>query len=344
MRYHVLHMGVGNVGRAVLRQIIDSAPRLKHDMDIELVYSGLFTGSAGVFEPRGLTAAQIKAFPSADSAELAQCIERVPQPFILIDTTSSDRTLPVIFQALGRGGAVVTANKRPLSGSSDNFNALHAAGGKRLFYETTVGAGLPVIQTLKALLATGDEVAGIQGCFSGTLGFIFSQLESGSLFSQAVLEAKKRGFTEPDPRDDLSGIDVARKALILARILGQSIELSDIKIEKLYPETMQTLSKEEFIKNLPELDESYRRKTEAARQNGQVLRYVATVGPASCRVGLEAVGQATAVGSLKGADNIVVMTTERYHETPLVVQGAGAGAEVTAAGVFGDILEATKAL
>lgn len=346
MQYNLLHIGVGNVGRTVLKQVLESNPRLKRELGIELIYCGLFVRQAGIFAPHGLSTAQIEAFPSESLVNLNvdDCIKQLAKPFILIDTTSSDTTLPTLLQTLKRGGAVVMANKKPLSGTLVTFNDLRKLGGKRIFYETTVGAGLPVMHTLNTLLATGDKVVSIQGCLSGTLGFIFSQLENGSSFSQAVIDAKSQGFTEPDPRDDLSGTDVARKALIMARLIGQTIEIDDIKVESLYPKTMRSISKDEFMTRLPELDKSYLGQVEHARSNNQVLRYVATITPTTCTVELKPVDNASSLGRLRGTDNIIVIQTARYNQTPMVIQGPGAGLEVTATGLFGDILEATKTL
>lgn len=337
MRCNLLHLGVGNVGGALVAQILAAKT--------DLAYCGLFTVDGGIFEHGGLSPEQIAAFPgSAGAIDVAHCIRDIPAPFVLIDTTATDKTLPLLKQALGRGGAVVMSNKKPLSGAGSDFDELHKLGGDRLWYETTVGAGLPVIHTLKTLLATGDNVTSIQGCFSGTLGFIFSQLATGRTFSQAVQQAKQRGYTEPDPRDDLSGMDVARKALILARMLGHKLEMSDIKVQKLYPEAMQALSVEEFFANVTDLDKDYAAKTRQAQKRGQVLRFVATIQGGTCRVGLEAVPKASDIGCLQGPDNIIVFKTERYAETPLVIKGPGAGLEVTAAGVFGDVLGAAKVL
>lgn len=343
MKYYLLHVGVGNVGGTLVRQIRDASAQLKRS-GTELVYAGLFTDKAGIFNPDGLADAQLDAFPNSTQADVTKSINEVSGPFILIDTTASDKTTALLKQALSRSGAVAMSNKKPISGSLSDFVELHRLGGERLFYETTVGAGLPLISTLKTLLSTGDEVLEIQGCFSGTLGFLFSEIEQGKTFSAAMATAMEQGFTEPDPRDDLSGMDVARKALILSRILGQDIEITDIALEKLYPESMASLSKEEFISALDQLDDKYSKKSADAQSSGKVLRYVATVSKEGAKVGLEAVDATLDIGGLQGPDNIIVFKTKRYLDNPLVVKGPGAGLEVTAAGVFGDILAATRVL
>jgi homoserine dehydrogenase len=314
-RHHLLHLGVGNVGGAVVRQVRKFAP--------DLIYSGSFNRSS-------------------TKTEVAAAIAGVPLPFTLIDTTASSETLPHLKAALKRGGSVVMSNKKPIAGTQDDFDELRQLGDDRLFYETTVGAGLPVIETLKSLLATGDEVTQIEGCFSGTLGFIFSQLESGQTFSQAVTEAARLGFTEPDPRDDLSGVDVARKALILSRLLGRRLELSDIKLEGLYPPELQKLSIPDFTAALPKLDANFSKQLAEARAAGQTLRFVATLSQKSCAVGLKRVDITSDLGALRGPDNIVVIKSTRYSDNPLAIKGPGAGVEVTAAGVFADILKAAE--
>jgi len=324
-KLNILHLGIGNVGREVIRQITQQKKAVRDSLGVSLDYQGEFTS---------------KNTPE----EINNAIQNAPLPFVLIDTTASEKTLPFLKLALKRGGFVVLANKKPLSGKQKDFDDLHKLGGKRLLYECTVGAGLPVIQTLKNLIITGDEILEIQGCFSGTLGFLFSQIDEGMSFSQTVLEAKEKGFTEPDPRDDLSGMDVARKALILARILGRKVELDDIQLESLYPEKLQKLNVEDFLKQLNTLDASYKEKQEKAQQENKVLRFVAQVTPEACTVGLQAVDAASEIGSLRGPDNLIVFKTKRYSQNPLVVKGPGAGIVVTAAGVFADVLAAAKML
>lgn len=343
MKYYLLHIGVGNVGGTLVKQIRTASSQLKRD-GIELVYAGLFTEKAGIFNAEGLTGEEIEAFPNGTKADTAESIRNVSGPFILVDTTASDKTSGLLKQALSQGGAVAMSNKKPISGSQADFAELQGLGKDRLFYETTVGAGLPLVSTLKTLLAIGDQVLEIQGCFSGTLGFLFSEIEQGKSFSAAVAAAMEHGFTEPDPRDDLSGMDVARKALILSRILGQDVELGDIALEKLYPESMASLSKDEFIGALSQLDDEYARKSADARSAGKVLRYVATVTKDEAKVELEAVDAVSDVGGLQGPDNIMVIKTKLYMDNPLVIKGPGAGPEVTAGGVFGDILAATRVL
>lgn len=358
-KLYILQLGAGNVGGTLIQQITSYAGK-------ELMYCGVFTSKEGVFRKTGLSKKvlssflqkqQFKHYDAFINIAKVQTASRIagmsgmttngalaemPEPFVLIDTTASHTTLPLMKRALQRGGYVVMSNKKPIAGTQKDFDALHKLGADRLFYETTVGAGLPVISTLRTLLSTGDEVLEIQGCFSGTLGFLFSQVENGASFSDAVLEAKKLGFTEPDPRDDLSGVDVARKALIVARLLGMKLEMSDVKLEGLYPKKMSALSVDEFLAQLTNLDTKYKEKAATAQKQGKVLRFIATVSKDGCNVGLEAVEKTSDIGSLSGPDNLIVFKTKRYYDNPLVIKGPGAGREVTAAGVFGDLLAVAR--
>ena len=208
-----------------------------------------------------------------------------------------------------------------------------------LRYEATVGAGLPVLDTIDKLHEAGDTIERVEGCLSGTLGFLMQQLEEDVPFSEAVRRAHARGYTEPDPREDLSGMDVARKGLILARTLGHRLELADVAVEALFPPELSDDDPARFIANLTALDAERRAQVLAARAAGQALRYVAKVGQdGAVQVGLQAVPAAAPAGRLRGTDNQIVFYTARYRQNPLVVTGPGAGADVTAAGVLNDIL------
>ncbi|MBK8045949.1 MAG: hypothetical protein IPK16_01705 [Anaerolineales bacterium] len=209
----------------------------------------------------------------------------------------------------------------------------------RTRWETTCGAALPVIVTLNRLLASGDNVRRIAGTFSGTLGYVMTGLEAGRPFSEVVREAHKRGYTEPDPRDDLGGVDVARKALILARGLGWRMEMTDVQVRGLYPAEMSRLSVAQFLEALPALDVEFGDRVATAAADGKVLRYVATIEDGKCRVGLTLVDAASPLGRLTGTDNLVEFYTAWYDPNPLVIQGRGAGADVTASGVLSDVVE-----
>lgn len=344
---YIIHLGIGRVGRNLVDQIMRVKDKLRDKYLINLIYCGLYNSHGGYFDPEGFSNEQIiknldhlerKRQKNGVNDEILNILNEIHQPFILIDTTGSENTFPLIFSALAKRGCAVLSNKKPLTMRQEQFDLLHQLGKDRLFYETTVGAGLPIISTLKDLLDTGDEILVIKGCFSGTLGYLFSQLDNGKRFSEAIAEAKEKGFTEPDPRDDLSGLDVARKALILARLIGLKIEISDIKLESLFPQNLQNISVDEFLISVKELDDEYKERFKEVRKKGKTLRFVANISSNGCKVGMESVAKDSNLGSLKGPDNMIVFKTRRYFENPLVVKGPGAGAEVTASGVFADIL------
>ena len=231
---------------------------------------------------------------------------------------------------------VVTANKVPLSGPRAEHDALWAARDRahvRYGYETTFGAGLPVLHTLQELVATGDELRHVQGCFSGTLGFLCTRLDEGASLADAVAEAAELGYTEPDPRDDLSGMDVARKALIVARSMGTVLEPSDVVREPFVEGLERGLEAALATEGV-----ALQARWSEARERGYTLRYVAHIEGTDVRVGLQEVPLSSPLGSLGGPDNMLVFTTRRYHDQPLIIRGPGAGAEVTAAGVLGDLL------
>ncbi|XP_010251639.1 PREDICTED: uncharacterized protein LOC104593475 isoform X2 [Nelumbo nucifera] len=240
-----------------------------------------------------------------------------------VDCSASSETIEILNQAVDLGCCIVLANKKPLT-------------------SPMVGAGLPVITSLNRLLASGDPVHRIIGSLSGTLGYVMSEVEDGKPFSQVVTEAKCLGYTEPDPRDDLGGMDVARKALILARLLGARLNLDDIKVESLYPAEMgpDKMSLEDFLSSgLSSLDEGIDERVKVASSKGNVLRYVCVIDGSRCHVGIQELPKDSPLGRLKGSDNVLEVYSRCYSKQPLVIQGAGAGNDTTAAGVLADILD-----
>ena len=238
---------------------------------------------------------------------------------------------------------MVTPNKKANSGSLDYYESLkeaRRAGGTHYLYEATVGAGLPVIQTLWDLRETGDEVRSIEGIFSGTLAYLFNVYDGTAPFSAIVREAKHKGYTEPDPRDDLSGTDVARKLIILAREVGLKLELADVAVESLVPDGLGDCTVEEFLARLPKFDGAIAARYAEATAAGQVLRYVGRLDAAAGRatVGLVRLERQHPFANIALTDNVVRFETRRYCDNPLIVQGPGAGPEVTAGGVFSDLL------
>jgi aspartokinase/homoserine dehydrogenase 1 len=258
-----------------------------------------------------------------------------------VDVTAND-TAGILRHVLETGMDVVLANKRPLTDRRPDADALLTtarAHGRRLLFEATVGAGLPVIDTAWKLLESGDRIRRIDGCLSGTLGYLLSELGAGRRFSVTVRDAMRRGYAEPDPREDLSGMDVARKALILGRLLGFSGGIDAVAVESLVPKRARGMSLPEFLDTLERFDDDWVERVARAKERGQVWRYVAAVTRGRIRVGLAAVPLESALGALRGTDNQVVFTTDRYRRNPLIITGPGAGLDVTAAGVMNDILK-----
>ncbi len=351
-------LGLGQIGRALTQQLISQAPYHRDQMGISLLTVAVADRSGLRVDENGFSAAQLtelsegkakgaklqysKVPRSKDTFTLIK--ERVwPLPLhtpILVDVSAAE-TAPLFLEAVNHGMHVVTANKKPLAVSQVIYDELFeraAEKGVTIRYEATVGAGLPVLDTLSKLREAGDDVDTILGCLSGTLGYLMTQLEEGTSFSQAVSTAHAMGYTEPDPREDLSGMDVARKALILARTLGLRAELKDIEVDALFPRTASHDDPKTFLRNLEALDGDYADTVAKARRASKVLRYVARISKRGITVGMEAVPMMSPMAQLRGTDNQVVIHTRRYSTNPLVVTGPGAGADVTASGVLNDIV------
>jgi len=341
-------LGLGNVGRTLLHQILDTRDTLARRSGLCVLVTGLADSRALLFEPGGLSDATVAQVlrAKADGAALDMRPASLPshritdalQPgAILVDATASTATAALLQTALAAGCGVVLANKHPLTGPSAAARVF--LEHQRVRYETTVGAGLPAIASLRTLLDSGDQATTIEGCLSGTLGYLCTQLESDVTYSDAISQARALGYTEPDPREDLSGRDVARKALILARTAGWPLEMANLEVEPLYSETLSGLSIDGFMAATPDLNQSYARRVQEAQAQRQVLRYVAHVTPERGQVGLAAVSQDSLLGALRGPGNYLAYHTRRYAAAPLVISGPGAGPIVTAAGVFGDIID-----
>lgn len=267
---------------------------------------------------------------------------------VLIDATASSELAPHYPEWLSSGLHIISPNKKANTGSMQDYRLIREAskkGGRHFLYSTNVGAGLPIIQTLRDLRATGDVLHMVQGIFSGTLSFIFNQYDGVRPFSAIVNEAREKGYTEPDPREDLSGQDVVRKLVILAREVGFATEVNEVAVESLVHPALCGLSQEEFLQRLTEMDAAMAKRFAEARSAGQVLRYVGSIDrDGRARVGLVNLPADHAFAHVTGTDNIVLFKTDRYLRQPLVVQGPGAGPEVTAAGVFADLLRLTQYL
>src|SRR5690606_24191120 len=261
---------------------------------------------------------------------------------VIIDCTADESVARHYADWLAAGVHIVTPNKKANSASTEYTESLRAArrqSGSHYLYEGTVGAGLPVIQTLRDLRETGDQIHSIEGIFSGTLAYLFNVYDGSVPFSSIVREAKKLGYTEPDPRDDLSGTDVARKLIILAREMGLKMELGDVKVESLVPAGLEEGSIESFLDGLSGHDAAMLARYQAASKAGKVLRFVGRVtARGEATVGVVELDARHAFANIALTDNVVRFATARYNKNPLIVQGPGAGPEVTAGGVFADLL------
>ncbi len=333
---NIILLGPGKVGRELVQQVQASGLNLRftvladsraficgNPLTSEQIETTLQTKTAGL---------SLTSLP--DSSPLSDLATHF-QPNTIVVDTSAARDLDLV-PALSAGCKVVFANKNALSAPWAQSAGLY--GKPEVAYEASVGAGLPVIQTLRSLISTGDTVTRIEGVMSGTLGFLCSQLENGASYSEAVQQAFDAGYTEPDPRDDLSGFDVARKALILGRTAGWLLEKEQLKVEALYQPKLANIPVKDFFEQMTSMDAEFSRKVTDAKKDGKVLRYLATVTKEGGAVGLQAVKKSSALGALQGPGNYFAFYTRRYHDIPLVIAGPGAGVEVTAAGVFSDIL------
>ncbi|OCG18134.1 bifunctional aspartate kinase/homoserine dehydrogenase I [Gilliamella sp. WF3-4] len=346
----VFVIGVGGVGGALIDQINRQQKWLKNKQ-IDLRVCGLFNSKHNILNRDGidLTNWRDQIRQSEHSYTLDGIIEfaknnRLLNP-ILVDCTSSSEVSDKYADFLANGFHVVTPNKKANTSSMAYYLRLRqeAAKSKRKFqYDTNVGAGLPVIENLQNLLNAGDELIKFSGILSGSLSFIFGKLDEGMLLSEATKLAKEKGFTEPDPRDDLSGTDVARKLLILAREAGLQLELDQINVESVLPVEYTQGSLDEFMKQLPQLDAVFKEKSEQAAKKGKVLRYVGSIENKQCHVKIEAVDSEDPLYKVKNGENALAFYTRYYQPIPLVLRGYGAGNDVTAAGVFADILRTTS--
>ena len=342
-------IGPGVVGGVLLDQLASQIPRLSRELKLDLRVRGIMTSkhmhlaNSAVPLERWRDAFKAGGEP-ADLTKFAQHVHADHLPHaIIIDCSSSSEVAERYPAWLASGIHIVTPNKKANSADLEFYARLHEArrqGGAHYLYEATVGAGLPIIQTLRDLRETGDEIHRIEGILSGTLAYLFNVWDGSEPFSEVVRAAKAKGYTEPDPRDDLSGMDFARKIIILGREMGLRLELSDVQLEGLVPPALASCSAQEFLDRLPEFDAPMAERLKAARSRDRVLRYVGTLDAATGKasVGLVELERSHTFANINLTDNVVRFITQRYNQNPLVVQGPGAGPEVTAGGVFADLL------
>ena len=348
---HTVSLGVigpGTVGKVLLDQLASQVERLKKDFNLDLRVRGIMGSSRMLLVDGGIDLANWRDRLKRDGVEanIEAFAEFVHAEFLphaaMIDCTASSEVAARYRDWLAAGMHVVTPNKKANSADLAYYRSLREArraAGTHYLYEATVGAGLPVITTVRDLRETGDEIRSIEGILSGTFAYLFNTYDGTVPFSRIVADAKAKGLTEPDPRDDLSGMDVARKLIILGREMGLDLEMSDVQVESLVPEALANCSIEEFLQRLPEFDAAMQTRYQKARAEGQVLRYVARLDASgTAAVGVTRLDQHHAFANISLTDNVVRFVTRRYCDNPLIVQGPGAGPDVTAGGVFGDLL------
>jgi len=259
---------------------------------------------------------------------------------VFVDATGDHDVAGLYLELFEKGIHVVTPSKIANTRKQVYFDLLQKTANEqdvKFLYETNVGAGLPVLRTVRDLVKSGDLIREISGVLSGTMTYIFSQLDAGNAFSEAVLKARQLGYAEPDPRDDLSGEDVARKMMILSRVSGYSVEREDLEVEPIIPDELKDVDSGTFLERLPEFDQGWKEKLEQLKKSGKTLRYLGKMEKDRIHVGLQELDINSPVARLQGTNNIIQIRTRRYNDQPLIIQGPGAGKEVTSAGVLADI-------
>lgn len=348
---NVYLIGVGLIGSALLDQIKEHADSLKLEHGHEIKLVGLANTKKMYFNANGTNPKNSNAVLEEKGIKynLDDFITEIKnnnlRNSVFVDCTASSDVASKYLDILRSHISIVTPNKKAQSGEQIYYQSLIIAKRKReveFLYETSVGAGLPVINTLNDLLKSGDKVIKIEAVLSGTLSYIFNSVRPNTNFSDIVKQAKTKGFTEPDPREDLNGQDVARKILILARESGFNLELSDVQIESLVPKDLEKVSASEFLQQLSKYDSEFESRRLKATEAGAKLCFIASFSENQAKVGIQEIKPDHPFYNLDGSDNIVSFTTKRYLDRPLVVKGPGAGAEVTAAGVFADIVRAAS--
>jgi bifunctional aspartokinase / homoserine dehydrogenase 1 len=350
-------IGTGLIGGTFLNQLQQRMASLRTQRGIDLRVRAIMNRRHLLLHDRQIDLAswQNDLCASESRADIERFVEHahashLPHAVIIDATASAD--IPLHYESwLAKGINVITPNKKGNAGPLASYRSLRETARKHeryFLYETNVGAGLPIIHTLRDLLETGDQIIRIEGVLSGTLSYIFNSLVGTRTFSEVVREAHAQGFTEPDPREDLAGIDVARKLIILAREMGMELELDEVEVESLVPEDLRSISAEDFLVSLDEkrgargpvsCDQDIAKRLAAAQKRDRVLRYVGVIeNNGYVSAGLREYATDHPFANLRGSDNIVSFQTNRYQTQPMIVRGPGAGPEVTAAGVFADLL------
>ncbi len=348
--YQVLNLfivGVGHVGKRLIEQIRHQQSNLKDNKALELNVVGIANSHHCIFDRNGIDIehyADILGKSEMVASPTTICDEIIKMNIfnpVFVDCTATKNIAAMYDRLLSHNVNVVAANKLAASSKYDNYKKLKQIARKRdvkFLFETNVGAGLPIINTINSLINSGDKILKIEAVLSGTLNYIFNVLSEKVPLSKAVMMAKEAGYSEPDPREDLSGKDVVRKLVILSREAGYRIETEDVKKNLFVPESLMQGTTEDFFKNITSIDDEFEKKRAATAQSGRALRFVARLENGEATVGLEEVAPDSPFYSLESSNNVILITTERYKEYPMEIKGYGAGAEVTAAGVFADII------
>ncbi len=338
--------GVGTVGGMLIEQIRSQQEKLMQTHRLKLNVVGIASSHKAVFSRAGIDLAtyreQLDASPESSSERLRDGVVGMNIfNSVFVDCTASKEVAELYQTFLDNNISVVAANKVAASSSYETYRRLKSTAlqrGVKYLFETNVGAGLPIIGTINDLVSSGDRILKIEAVLSGTLNFIFNAISDKVPFSETVRLAKELGYSEPDPRIDLSGQDVVRKLVILTREAGYKAEQDEVEKHLFVPDEMFGGSLEDFWKKLPELDADFEARRQVLAAEGKRWRFVAKMENGEMSVGLQAVDSRHPFYGLEGSNNIVLLTTERYHEYPMLIQGYGAGAEVTAAGVFANIM------
>lgn len=348
--YQVLNLfivGVGHVGKRLIEQIRHQQSNLKDNKALELNVVGVANSHHCIFDRNGIDIehyADILGKSEMVASPTTICDEIIKMNIfnpVFVDCTATKDIAAMYDRLLSHNVNVVAANKLAASSKYDNYKKLKQIARKRdvkFLFETNVGAGLPIINTINSLINSGDKILKIEAVLSGTLNYIFNVLSEKVPLSKAVMMAKEAGYSEPDPREDLSGKDVVRKLVILSREAGYRIETEDVKKNLFVPESLMQGTTEDFFKNIASIDDEFEKRRAATAQSGRALRFVARLENGEATVGLEEVTSDSPFYSLESSNNVILITTERYKEYPMEIKGYGAGAEVTAAGVFADII------
>ena len=345
---HVFNIGTGNIGSTLFSQLHKQHSFLEDQNDVEIKVVGISNSRRMYFNADGVDLGnwQSEMDANGEVADLATFISKMQEMnlpnCVFIDNTASKLPATYYENIFKSNISVVTCNKIANSGDYAQYKLLHETARKHgvdFFYETNVGAGLPIVRVLKDLMMSGDQLLKIEAILSGTISYIFNNFKGDASFYDVVKKAQELGYTEPDPRDDLGGIDFMRKMLILGRDAGYPIESSDVQLGNILPEScLKASSVDEFYAELLKADDFFNNIKQEAEQQGKVIRYIGTLENGKVAISLQMVDESHPFYALSGSDNIISFTTERYKERPLVVKGPGAGAEVTAAGVFADLV------